>query len=118
MILSSEWAKPHGAEIGTVYSPVDAESISLTLCDTSGNDMDFNAWLVQEHVPSLTDCGIQKYLASSGDVRHAIIHTRPAKPAAPLAFADASASEWSARVADYLNYPLDRSLIIMDRIFS
>ena len=116
MILSSEWAATESGEIGTDYSPVDAESISLTLCDTSGNDMDFSAWLIQEHMPSLSDRGIRKFLTSSGDARHAIIHTLAAEPAPPLTFADASAGEWNAQVAGYLSYPLDQPLISMDRI--
>lgn len=116
MILSSEWATTDRHEIGGDCSPVDAESINLTLCDVSGNDMDFSAWLVQEHLPSLAGCSVRKFLASSGDARHAIIHARKADTTPPLAFADAAAGEWSARVAGYLNYPLDRPLISMDRI--
>ena len=116
MILSCEWATTDSAEMGTDGSPVEADSIGLTLCDASGNDMDFSAWLVQEHVPSLTGCGMRKLLASSGDARHAIIHTRSAATAPLPTFADAAASEWSARVADYLIYPLGRPLISMDRI--
>ena len=116
MILSSEWATTDNDRIGTDGSPVEADSISLTLCDASGNDMDFSAWLIQEHVPSLNDCGMRKYLASSGDARHTIIHTRTADTVPPPAFADAATSEWGARVAGYLEYPLGRPLISMDRI--
>ena len=116
MILSSEWTATERGEIGTDCSPVDAESISLTLCDTFGNDMDFSAWLIQEHMPSLSNCGIRKFLTSSGDARHAIIHTRTAASTPPPAFADATASEWSTLVAGYLSYPLDQPLISMDRI--
>lgn len=116
MILSSEWAAPDGGGTAADSSPVDANSIALTLCDAAGNDMDFSAWLIQEHVPALAGYGMRKLLASTGDVRHAIIHTRRIETAAPPMFADAAAGEWSARVTGYLTYPLDRPLIAMDRI--
>jgi hypothetical protein len=116
LILSSEWATTDNDGIGIEGSPVNADSICLTLCDASGNDMDFSAWLVQQHAPSLTGCGMRKLLASSGDARHTIIHTRTADTAPPPTFADAAASEWSSRVSGYLEYPLGRPLISMDRV--
>jgi hypothetical protein len=60
---------------------------------------------------------IHKLLASSGDVRHAIIHARNVDAATPRSLADATDGEWSAKVASYLNHPLDRSLIAMSRFF-
>ena len=117
LILTSEWVSAGDGPHNVNEFQVDAEAISLTLCDAAGNEMDFGAWLVQEHLPSVSGNTIHKLLSSSGDVRHAIIHTRTADTAPPYTFADAVESEWSAQVANYLKYPLDRSLIAMNRIF-
>tara|TARA_B100000029_G_scaffold19916_1_gene20157 strand:+ start:380 stop:1084 length:705 start_codon:yes stop_codon:yes gene_type:complete len=115
LILSGEWAINGSDVIESDCSPVESNSIGLTLCDTGGNDMDFSAWLLQEHVPSLNGCGISKFLTSSGDARHTIIHTPEADAALPP-FADPTGEEWEARVADYITYPLGHPLIDMDRI--
>jgi hypothetical protein len=117
LILTGEWVAADDGAPSAGGGPVDAEAISLTLCDAAGNDMDFGAWLIQEHLPLVAGNTIHKLLASSGDVRHAIIHARNADAAPPRSFADATDGEWSAKVASYLNHPLDRSLIAMRRIF-
>ena len=115
LILSSEWTINGNNVIESVGSPIEAESIGLTLCDAGGNDMDFSAWLLQEHVPTLSGCGMNKYLTSSGDARHTIIYTLSDDAALPV-FADPNGEGWGARVAEYTTYPLDRPLIGMDKI--
>ena len=115
LILCSEWTINGNGAIESVAAPIEAESIGLTLCDAGGNDMDFSAWLLQEHVPTLSGCGMRKYLTSSGDARHMIIYT-PGDGAALPTFANPKGDDWGARVADYTSYPLDRPLFEMDKI--
>ena len=110
LILSAEWAVDgHGAPCDS-SSPIDAETIALALCDTARNDEDFGAWLVQDHLESVTrgqGCtGVRKFLASTGGARHAVFHERsdPAPP--PLVFADTGNDAWTARVKAYISHPL------------
>jgi len=86
LILAGEWASNGAGEISDLDPAINAKTISVTLCDTAGNDEDFGAWLIQEHLKSAAkDDGctsLRKYLASVGGAKHAIIHEY-AGPAGP-----------------------------------
>jgi hypothetical protein len=116
VIAASEWAVVGRGGIAADDSPVRSDAIAITLCDVAGNDMDFGAWLVQEHVPALAGWGMRKFLASTGAVRHAVLHTRTGRPAPPPAFADPGTGEWGAKVAGYLSCPLGRPAIVMQKV--
>jgi hypothetical protein len=109
LILSGEWAADGQGVIGNPTSAIDADMISLALCDVAGNDMDFGAWLVQDHLRSIagdSECSsVRKFLASTGNVKHAIFHEH-SNPVQTMAFTKANSSEWSARVDGYVTYPL------------
>ncbi len=109
LILSGEWAADGHGVVGETKSAIDADMISVALCDAAGNDEDFGAWLVQEHLKSIaqdSDCiRVRKFLASTGGAKHAIFHER-SNPAPPMAFAETESSEWSARVEGYVTFPL------------
>lgn len=110
LILSGEWAFD-GQGVASKGNPViDAEVIGLALCDTDGNDEDFGAWLVQDHLEAIArdpGCtGMRKYLASTGGAKHAIFHECSDIAPPPLAFADSETGEWTARVRDYVSHPL------------
>ena len=110
LILSGEWVfDGHG--VASKGNPViDAEVIGLALCDTAGNDEDFGAWLVQDHLPAVArdhGCtGVHKFLASTGGAKHAIFHERSDIAPPPLALADTENDDWTARVREYVSHPL------------
>ena len=110
LILTAEWAADGQGVIGETRSDIDADMISVALCDVAGNDMDFGAWLVQDHLKSVAEEGncssVRKLLASSGVVKHAIFHEH-SSAVGSMTFAEAESSEWSARVGEYVTYPLD-----------
>ncbi len=108
LILSGEWAADGQGVVGESKSAIDADMISVVLCDVAGNDMDFGAWLVQDHLKSIAGnsdiISVRKLLASTGTAKHAIFHEH-SNPAPTMAFAEAESSEWSARVGGYVTYP-------------
>ena len=108
LILSSEWASDGNGVTGENLSAIDADAISVTLCDVGGNDMDFGAWLIQEYLKSIAqnpDCiGVRKLLASTGGARHALF----CESSTPTAMTEPEVSEWSTRVASYVSYPLGK----------
>jgi len=109
LILSAEWAAAGDGVVGETKSAIDADVICVALGDAAGNDMDFGAWLVQDHLKLIardSGCiGVRKFLASTGGAKHAIFHERSG-PAPSMAFAEPESSEWSARVAEYVTFPL------------
>ncbi len=109
LILSEEWAVDGQGVNGETKPPIHADMISLALCDVAGNDMDFGAWLVQDHLKSVaenSECtSVRKLLASTGNAKHAIFHEH-SNPVQTMAFAEADSSEWSARIGGYVTYPL------------
>ena len=110
LILSGEWAVDgHGAPRSGAIA-IDADVIGLALCDTEGNDENFGAWLAQNHLPAVArdpGCiGVRKFLASTGGAKHAIIHERTDIANPPLAFGDAETDKGTARVGEYVTYPL------------
>ena len=104
LILSEEWV--FDGDSGSLESNpcINAENISLSLFNTNENDENLGAWLVQDYLADSTGV-TRKLLASTGSARHAVVHEM--KPAEiPLeTMADASSSDWSAQVSDYLDYP-------------
>ena len=107
LILAGEWAVDGAGDMLPEDPAVSAPVISLALCDASGEDMDFNAWLAQQHLPALAGAdgflGLRKLLATTGGARHALIHQYGAETAP---FAVAGDDEWSDRVAGYLQSPM------------
>lgn len=116
LIFASEWSADAGGTPVADSPTIDAEAISLTLCDTAGNDMDFSAWLVQEHLPALAGNGIRKLVASTGDVRHGIVHTRAADAPPPGPFTGPATGDWSERVGTYLSFPFGEPLIPLNKV--
>jgi hypothetical protein len=110
LILSGEWAFDGHGVASESYSAIDAGVIAVALCNTAGNDEDFSAWLVQDHLNTVArdhGCiGVRKYLASTGGAKHAIFHERSDLAPPPLVFADTGTGEWTARVKKYVNHPL------------
>jgi len=110
LILAVEWAADGDGVIGDGPSTaINAPMISLALSEVAGNDMDFGAWLVQEHLPAMAadpGCtGAHKLLASTGGARHALLH-QFAEAAVLMDLATPDSREWSARVAAYTDHPL------------
>ena len=110
LILSGEWAVDGHGVANESKPAIDAETIAVALCDVAGNDEDFGAWLVQDHLNAVArdqGCiGVRKFLASTGGAKHAIFHERSNPAAAPLVFADTVNDEWTARVKGYVSHPL------------
>jgi len=109
LILSEEWV--FDSDSGTLETnpSIDAENISLALFNTTDNDENLGAWLVQDYL--VHTAGVtRKFLASSGSVRHVVLHEMEPDEI-PLAeipltkLANATSSDWSAQVSDYLAYP-------------
>lgn len=110
LILSGEWAVDGHGVANEGKPAIDAEIIAVALCDTAGNDEDFGAWLVQNHVECVArdeGCiGVRKFLASAGGAKHAIFHERSDIAPPPMLFADTGNGEWTARVKAYVRHPL------------
>ena len=111
LILSEEWVFDGDSGSLETSPCINAESISLALFNANGNDENLGAWLVQDYLINSAAAGVtRKLLASTGSVRHAVVHEMK-PPDAPLiamtltTIADASSSDWSAQVSDYLDYP-------------
>jgi hypothetical protein len=106
LILSEEWAVD-GASGAPATSPqISAERISLALFNTSENDENLGAWLVQDYLADSGKTGItRKFLASTGETRHVVVHEMAGDGIPRDSIVDASASEWSGQVANYVVYP-------------
>lgn len=109
LILAEEWSANGQGVVGDNSPVIDADVISIALCDVAGNDEDFGAWLVQDHLKSISQdlgCnGMRKFLASTGRARHAVIHDRSEMPTSE-AFVNAKSKEWSANAKEYVTYPM------------
>ena len=103
-ILSEEWIFDGDSGSLEINPCINAESISLALFNANGNDENLGAWLVQDYLVNSAAAGVtRKLLASTGSVRHVVVHETE-QPDAPLT-AIASSSDWSVQVSDYLDYP-------------
>jgi hypothetical protein len=109
LILSEEWIFDSGSGSPKTSPCINAESISLALFNANENDENLGAWLVQDYL--LNAAGVtRKLLASTGSVRHVVVHEMdpaaiPLTDNQPTIMANASSSDWSAQVSDYLSYP-------------
>jgi len=122
LILSEEWVFAGDSGLLETSPCINAENISLSLFNTNENDENLGAWLVQDYLVNSGAAGVtRKLLASTGSVRHVVVHEiEPPEsplPDAPLntmtrtTMADASSSDWSAQVSDYLDYPAGPPLV-------
>lgn len=118
LILSHEWVFTNKSGVSCDTIPIDSPNISLMACGTGGNDMDFCSWLIQKYLSASTGRGVAKFLASTGEPRHVMIHMQNIKPSDELEFPDASYGAWGSKVAKYLTYPLGSPVISMEKIFS
>jgi hypothetical protein len=104
LILSEEWAVDSAASASSPQ--ISAERIKLALFNTNENDENLGAWLVQEYLAGSAKSGVtRKFLASTGVARHVLVREMATEEIARDAIVDASASEWSGQVANYLVYP-------------
>jgi hypothetical protein len=112
LILSEEWASQGQAIVYDINPAISADIISLTLCNADGNDEDFGAWLVQNHLKSackVKNCiRLRKYLASTGAAKHAIIHEHEIFMKSTMEFDGLKNDDWSTRVERYVSYTLDK----------
>lgn len=106
LILSEEWAFD-GLSGASASSPqISAERIRLALLNAGDNDENLGAWLVQEYLASFGKAGTtHKYLASTGGARHVVVHEMAENEISRDSIVDASMSEWSGQVANYVAYP-------------
>jgi hypothetical protein len=117
LILSEEWIFDGDAGSLETSPCINAQSISLALFNADGNDENLGAWLLQDYLVNSAPAGVtRKLLASTGSVRHVVVHEmEPPEiplPEGPLpAMADASSSDWSAQVSNYLTYPAGAPLV-------
>jgi hypothetical protein len=122
LILAEEWVFDGDSGSLDTSPCINAESISLALLNADGNDENLGAWLVQDYLVNSDTAGVtRKLLASTGSVRHVVVHEmEPPEtplPEAPMiamaltAMAHASSSDWSAQVSNYLTYPIGAPLV-------
>ncbi|MEK9672315.1 MAG: hypothetical protein VW268_07405 [Rhodospirillaceae bacterium] len=103
LIAAGEWSADASGRPGPYVPPIEDAAIRLTLCDAAGDDMAFNAWLVQEHLSALAPGGrLHKLAATTGNPRHVLIHA-----GAPGDVPD---------FPDRWTYPLGRATIAMRKI--
>ena len=106
LILAEEWAFDGESGSSPAGPQITAERIDLALFNAKDNDENLGAWLVQDY---LADCGktgiTRKFLASTGETRHLVVHERDEDEIPRDTIVDPSASEWSEQVANYVNYP-------------
>jgi len=108
LILAEEWVFDSDSGSLETSPSINAESISLALFNTNENDENLGAWLVQDYLNQTA--GItRKFLASSGSVRHVVVQELAEIPQKIMA--DASSTDWSAQVSDYLEYPAGTPLV-------
>jgi len=112
LILSEEWAVDGDSGAAASSFQISAERISLALLNTGENDEDLGAWLVQDYLTVFGGTGItRKFLASTGEARHVLVHEMAEDEIPRDSVVDASASEWSGEVANYVVYPSGAPLV-------
>jgi len=110
LILSEEWVFDSDTGALETSPSINAESISLALFNTNENDENLGAWLVQDYLAHTAGV-THKFLASSGSVRHVVVHEMEPTGIPLTIMADAESSDWSAQVSDYLDYPAGTPLV-------
>jgi hypothetical protein len=106
LILSEEWAVDGLSGTPATSSQISAGRISLALLNANGNDENLGAWLVQDYLAGSGKSGVtRKLLSSTGEARHVVVHEMAEDEIECASIVDASASEWSGQVANYLVYP-------------
>ena len=122
LILSEEWVFDGDSGSLETSPCINAENISLALFNTNENDENLGAWLLQDYLVNSATAGVtRKFLASTGSVRHVVVHEMeppeipqseaPLTAMALTALADASSSDWSEQVSNYLSYPIGAPLV-------
>jgi hypothetical protein len=116
LILTEEWVSGDDSGALETSPHIIAENISLALFSANENDENLGAWLVQDYLVKSAGSGVtRKFLASTGAARHVVVQelgTDEVTDEAPrISIADASSSDWSARVSNYLSYPTGAPLV-------
>jgi len=110
LIVANEWVANGNGIIGSASPIIDARVISVSLCNADGNDENFGAWLVQDHLPLIAEnqqcTQVRKFLASTGNAHHGIIHEYADSAEIHQGLFHKTSNEWSDQVEGYLTYPL------------
>jgi hypothetical protein len=111
LILAAEWAMGDNGERNAIEPQINADFITLIMCNCTGNDEDFGAWLVQEQAQRdvIDKPAVQrKYLASTGVAKHVFVQEYYAEHLPRGETIDPAIGDWAARVSEYLSYPLGK----------
>jgi hypothetical protein len=112
LICSEEWAVDDFSGAPASNPRISAEHISLALFNANDNDEDLGAWLVQDYRGNAAKSGVtRKFLASTGAVRHVLVHEMGKDEIPRKSIVDTDSSDWSAQVANYLTYPTGAPLV-------
>jgi hypothetical protein len=112
LILSEEWAVDDLGGSSAASPRITAERIRLALFNTNENDENLGAWLAQDYLVGCGKTGItRKYLASTGEARHVVVHEMGVDENLRDSIVDAPASEWSERVSNYVVYPVGAPVV-------
>ena len=112
LILSEEWAFDGDSGSSAASPQVIAPRIKLGLFNANENDENLGAWLVQDYLAGAGKSGLtRKFLASTGEVRHVVVHEMAEGGVPGDSIVDASASDWSGQVSNYLVYPAGVPLV-------
>lgn len=112
MILAEEWIDGDPDKLAPA---VDADRIELALFDANDNDEQLGAWLAQDYLPAAVNSGrTRKWLASTGPVRHVLLHECSADGSAALM--PRPWNDWTQQVSGYLSYPVGEPMLA-DRIW-
>jgi hypothetical protein len=106
LILSEEWAVDGDSGSSDMSSGISAQSISLALFNANQNDESLGAWLAQDYLVRPGQSGIiRKFLVSTGDVRHVVVHEQAVDENLRESMVDSASNDWSEQVSGYLSYP-------------
>jgi hypothetical protein len=112
LILSEEWTVDGASGAPATSSQISAARISLAQFNTNENDENLGAWLVQDYLAGSGKSGVtRKFLASTGEARHVLVHEMAGDEIPRDSIVDASASEWSGKVANYVVYPAGAPMV-------
>jgi hypothetical protein len=112
LILTEEWVLGDDAGALETGPQIIAENISLALFNTNENDENLGAWLVQDYLVNSASSSItRKFLASTGAARHVVVQELATDEVPRISMVDASSSDWSAQVSNYLSYPTGAPLV-------
>jgi hypothetical protein len=112
LILSEEWTFDGACASPGLEPRIAAATINLALFNADENDETVGAWLVQDYLAGPGKSGVtRKFLASTGTVRHALVHERSEPQIPENSMAEASFSDWSPPVSNCLSYPAGTPMV-------